>query len=77
MQQLGVSPEEIQQVSDDIRALDSQRFETEVAADDVNAGIGIQYTQRNPRPTAPLIKPQHTGQVLNDNEFVKPRDTDS
>lgn len=65
LQQLGVSPEEVQQLGDDIRTLDNQRFETEVAADDVNAGIGMQYTQRNPRPTAPLIKPQHSGQLLN------------
>lgn len=69
LQQLGVSPEEIQQVSDDIRSLDNQRFETEVAADDVYAGVGIQYTQRNPRPTAPLVKPQHSGQLLNNTEL--------
>jgi len=48
----------------------------EVAADDVKAGIGIQYTQRNPRPTAPLIKPQHTGQLLNDAELEKQSEVD-
>ena len=76
LQQLGASQDEIQQVSEDIRALDNQRFETEVAADDVKAGIGIQYTQRNPRPTAPLIKPQHTGQLLNDAELEKQSEVD-
>ncbi len=76
LQQLGASQDEIQQVSEDIRALDNQRFETEVAADDVKAGIGIQYTQRNPRPTAPLIKPQHTGQLLNDAELDKTSEVD-
>lgn len=76
LQQLGASQDEIQQVSEDIRALDNQRFETEVAADDVKAGIGIQYTQRNPRPNEPLIKPQHTGQLLNDAELEKPSEVD-
>jgi glutathione-regulated potassium-efflux system protein KefB len=73
---LGASQDEIQQVSEDIRALDQQRFEMEVAADDVKACIGIQYTQRNPRPTAPLIKPQHTGQLLNDVELEKQSEVD-
>ena len=68
LQQLGVSPEEIEQLSDDIRSLDNQRFETEIAADDVYAGVGMQYTQRKPRPTAPLVKPQHSGQLLNNLE---------
>lgn len=68
LQQLGVGPEEIEQLGDDIRSLDNQRFETEVAADDVYAGVGMQYSQRNPRPTAPLIKPQHSGQLLNNIE---------
>ncbi|QQT94750.1 monovalent cation:proton antiporter-2 (CPA2) family protein [Acinetobacter johnsonii] len=76
LQQFGASQDEIQQVSEDIRALDQQRFEMEVAADDVKAGIGIQYTQRNPRPTAPLIKPQHTGQLLNDAELEKQSEVD-
>ncbi|WP_167669373.1 hypothetical protein [Psychrobacter pacificensis] len=39
--------------------------EAEIAADDVYAGIGLQYT--GPRPTAPLIKPKHTGQILNED----------
>ena len=36
------------------------------AADDVYAGIGLQYT--GPRPTTPLITPKHTGQILNEDD---------
>ncbi len=54
------------EISQEIRERDKERFETEVAADDVYAGIGLQYT--GPRPTAPLITPKHTGQILNEDD---------
>ena len=65
LEELGVDQRNIEEISQEIRALDKERFGTEIAADDVYAGIGLQYT--GPRPTAPLIKPKHTGQILNED----------
>jgi glutathione-regulated potassium-efflux system protein KefB len=64
LEELGVDLSEVEEISREIRERDKERFETEVAADDVYAGIGLQYT--GPRPTAPLITPKHTGQVINE-----------
>ncbi|MFU9045783.1 monovalent cation:proton antiporter-2 (CPA2) family protein [Acinetobacter tibetensis] len=64
LEELGVDLNEVEEISREIRERDKERFETEVAADDVYAGIGLQYT--GPRPTAPLITPKHTGQVINE-----------
>lgn len=66
LEELGVDLNEVEEISREIRERDKERFETEVAADDVYAGIGLQYT--GPRPTAPLITPKHTGQILNEND---------
>ncbi|MEJ6552375.1 monovalent cation:proton antiporter-2 (CPA2) family protein [Psychrobacter pacificensis] len=65
LEELGVDQSNIEEISQEIRELDKERFGTETAADDVYAGIGLQYT--GPRPTAPLIKPKHTGQMLNED----------
>ncbi|WP_186474043.1 monovalent cation:proton antiporter-2 (CPA2) family protein [Psychrobacter sp. KCTC 72983] len=65
LEELGVDQSNIEEISQEIRELDKKRFGTEIAADDVYAGIGLQYT--GPRPTAPLIKPKHTGQILNED----------
>ncbi|MDE0492153.1 monovalent cation:proton antiporter-2 (CPA2) family protein [Psychrobacter sp. A3] len=65
LEELGVDQSNIEDISQEIRELDKERFGTETAADDVYAGIGLQYT--GPRPTAPLIKPKHTGQILNED----------
>ena len=65
LEELGVDQSDVEDISQEIRELDKERFGTEVAADDVYAGIGLQYT--GPRPTAPLIKPKHTGQILNED----------
>ena len=65
LEELGVDQSNIEDISQEIRELDKKRFGTEIAADDVYAGIGLQYT--GPRPTAPLIKPKHTGQILNED----------
>ena len=65
LEELGVDQSNIEDISQEIRELDKERFGTEIAADDVYAGIGLQYT--GPRPTAPLIKPKHTGQILNED----------
>ena len=66
LQELGVDEEEVIRISDEIRDLDNERFETEIAADDVYAGVGLQYTHaHHPRPTAPLIRPKREGQILN------------
>lgn len=65
LEELGVDQSNIEEISQEIRELDKERFGTEIAADDVYAGIGLQYT--GPRPTAPLIKPKHTGQILNED----------
>ncbi|USE84735.1 monovalent cation:proton antiporter-2 (CPA2) family protein [Acinetobacter tibetensis] len=64
LEELGVDLTEVEEISREIRERDKERFETEVAADDVYAGIGLQYT--GPRPTAPLITPKHTGQIINE-----------
>lgn len=66
--QLGVDPDEAKQISKDIRERDKARFETEVAADDVYAGVTMQYTQLHPRPTTPLMPPQKSGKILNEGE---------
>lgn len=65
LEELGVDQSNIEEISQEIRELDKERFGTETAADDVYAGIGLQYT--GPRPTAPLIKPKHTGKILNED----------
>ncbi|MGX8220253.1 monovalent cation:proton antiporter-2 (CPA2) family protein [Psychrobacter celer] len=65
LEELGVDQSDVEDISQEIRELDKERFGTETAADDVYAGIGLQYT--GPRPTAPLIKPKHTGQMLNED----------
>ena len=65
LEELGVDQGDVEEISQEIRERDKERFETEVAADDVYAGIGLQYT--GPRPTAPLITPKHTGQILNED----------
>ena len=64
LEELGVDQGDVEEISQEIRERDKERFETEIAADDVYAGIGLQYT--GPRPTAPLITPKHTGQILNE-----------
>lgn len=64
LEELGVDQSDIEEISQEIRERDKERFETEVAADDVYAGVGLQYT--GPRPTAPLITPKYTGQILNE-----------
>lgn len=66
LQELGVDEDEVIRISEEIRDLDNERFETEIAADDVYAGVGLQYTHaHHPRPTAPLIRPKREGQILN------------
>ncbi|ENX43193.1 MULTISPECIES: monovalent cation:proton antiporter-2 (CPA2) family protein [unclassified Acinetobacter] len=71
LQELGVDEDEVQRISDEIRDRDDERFETEIAADDVYAGVGLQYTHSHPRPTAPLIRPKKAGRILNDEEAQK------
>ncbi|MDP1293680.1 hypothetical protein Q6296_28050, partial [Klebsiella variicola] len=51
LQQLGVEQEEVKRITHEIRERDEERFETEIAADDVYAGVGLQYSHRHPRPT--------------------------
>ncbi len=76
LQELGVDEDEVERITEEIRDLDNERFETEIAADDVNAGVGMQYTHtHHPRPTAPLIRPKQEGRILNkedtsENEVV-------
>lgn len=65
LEELGVDQSDVEEISQEIRERDKERFETEIAADDVYAGIGLQYT--GPRPTAPLITPKQTGQILNED----------
>ena len=71
LEQLGVDEDEVQRIADEIRERDNERFETEIAADDVYAGVGLQYTNAHPRPTAPLIRPKQAGRILNDEEAQK------
>ena len=71
LQELGVDEDEVQRIADEIRERDNERFETEIAADDVYAGGGLQYTNAHPRPTAPLIRPKQAGRILNDEEAQK------
>jgi len=68
LQELGVDEDEVIRISEEIRDLDNERFETEIAADDVNAGVGMQYTHTHPRPTAPLIRPKREGRILNKDD---------
>ena len=74
LQELGVDEDEVQRIADEIRERDDERFETEIAADDVYAGVGLQYTNAHPRPTAPLIRPKQAGRILNDEEAQKDLD---
>jgi len=70
LKQLGVDEHDVAEISENIRERDQERFETEIAADDVNAGVGMQYTQIKPRPTAPLVKPQQDSKLLNESELA-------
>ena len=72
LRELGVDQQEIDAVAQQIRERDQERFELEVAADDVYAGVNMQYknTQHTPRPTAPLVTPQHSSQMLNEDTKV-------
>lgn len=72
--ELGVDERDVAEISDNIRERDRVRFETEVAADDVYAGVGMQYTQRKPRPTAPLVQPQQDAKILNDTSTTTQND---
>ncbi|MEG2883396.1 MAG: monovalent cation:proton antiporter-2 (CPA2) family protein [Acinetobacter sp.] len=74
LQQLGVDEDEVRMISNEIRERDNERFETEIAADDVYAGVGLQYSHSHPRPTAPLIRPKQAGRILNDEETEKGRE---
>ncbi|MEF9957152.1 MAG: monovalent cation:proton antiporter-2 (CPA2) family protein [Acinetobacter sp.] len=69
--QLGVDEDEVRMISNEIRDRDDERFETEIAADDVSAGVGLQYSHAHPRPTAPLIQPKQVGRILNDEDAQK------
>ncbi|MFM6907368.1 MAG: monovalent cation:proton antiporter-2 (CPA2) family protein [Acinetobacter tjernbergiae] len=71
LEQLGVDEHEVRMISNEIRERDNERFETEIAADDVYAGVGLQYSHSHPRPTAPLIRPKQAGRILNDEETEK------
>ena len=71
LQELGVDEDEVQRITDEIRERDNERFETEIAADDVYAGVGLQYSHSHPRPTAPLIRPKQAGRILNGEETEK------
>lgn len=67
LHELGADQDEIETVMHEIRERDTERFDTEVAADDVYAGVGLQYTNTTPRPTAPLVKPKHGSHILNND----------
>lgn len=71
LEQLGVDEHEVCMISNEIRERDNERFETEIAADDVYAGVGLQYSHSHPRPTAPLIRPKQAGRILNGEETEK------
>ncbi|MCM1958684.1 monovalent cation:proton antiporter-2 (CPA2) family protein [Acinetobacter modestus] len=71
LEQLGVDEDEVRMISNEIRERDNERFETEIAADDVYAGVGLQYSHSHPRPTAPLIRPKQAGRILNGEETEK------
>jgi len=71
LERLGVDEDEVKRISDEIRERDEERFETEIAADDVYAGVGLQYSHRHPRPTSPLLRPKQVGRILNDEEAQK------
>lgn len=71
LQELGIDEDEVQRITEEIRDRDDERFETEIAADDVYAGVGLQYTHSHPRPTAPLIRPKKAARILNDEEAQK------
>jgi glutathione-regulated potassium-efflux system protein KefB len=73
LKQLGVDEHDVAEISENIRERDQERFETEIAADDVNAGVGMQYTQSKPRPTAPLVKPKQDSKLLNESELDPPK----
>ncbi|MEQ1454652.1 monovalent cation:proton antiporter-2 (CPA2) family protein [Acinetobacter seifertii] len=77
LQELGVDEDEVERITEEIRDLDNERFETEIAADDVNAGVGMQYTHtHHPRPTAPLIRPKREGQILNKDNVSENESSD-
>ncbi|EKK13740.1 transporter, CPA2 family [Acinetobacter baumannii Naval-72] len=77
LQELGVDEDEVERITEEIRDLDNERFETEIAADDVNAGVGMQYTHtHHPRPTAPLIRPKQEGRILNKEDTSKNESVD-
>lgn len=76
LKELGIDEQEIRQITREIRERDEERYETEIAADDVYAGVGLQYTNQHPRPTAPLIQPKQSAKILNDKDTQDVLDKD-
>lgn len=63
--ELGVSAEEASELAGEVRRLDLERFELELAAGDVRAGIPLMRgNAAKPTPT-PFTKPRREGRVLN------------
>ena len=48
LQELGVDEDEVERITEEIRDLDNERFETEIAADDVGSRYAI-YTYSSPK----------------------------
>ena len=76
LSKLGVDSNDVELISREIRERDNERFETEIAADDVYAGVGMQYSHQRPRQTAPLVQPQQNARILNDDLDVDVKDKD-
>jgi glutathione-regulated potassium-efflux system protein KefB len=70
--QLGVPVEEAAEVAAEVRRLDQERFQLELAAGDVRAGIPLMRGNA-PKPTpTPFTRPRREGRVLNDAEHDRP-----
>lgn len=65
LQTLDVPDEEIEAITEDIRSRDRQRFELEIAADDVRAGRTL--LRGNVKKQEPLFSPRREGRSLNDD----------
>ena len=59
-------------ISNEIRERDNERFETEIAADDVYAGVGLQYSPFSSSTYSTIDSDlKQAGRILNGEETEK------
>jgi glutathione-regulated potassium-efflux system protein KefB len=72
--EMGVDEEEAARTAEEVRRLDSERFDLEVAAGDTRAGIPLLIGNTAPATPTPFTTPRRESQVLNPSSPVNLED---